>query len=154
MFIFSKNFDISLDEIQCVATTCSFIEDHANRFLKTMLNLYCTSCNQDREFYWSDYIKYTINIVLCLNTCEPICFKLCMMLHTTKLYSFVQFEWPWCSLKVTGSWGTENWSSHSVIKLCEAIEMFMVVDYVRLWRNPVWQMWIVWVFVLLVSNRW
>ena len=33
-------------------------------------------------------MKYTINIVMCQDTCEPICFKLGIMLDTTKLYSW------------------------------------------------------------------
>ena len=34
-------------------------------------------------------MKYTINIALCRYTCEPIRFKLGMMLDTTKLFSWI-----------------------------------------------------------------
>ena len=32
------------------------------------------------------FLKCTFTIVLCRDTCEPICFKLVKMLNTTKLY--------------------------------------------------------------------
>ena len=35
-------------------------------------------------------MKYMFSIVLCGDTCEPIHFKLGMMLDTTKLYSLIQ----------------------------------------------------------------
>ena len=78
---FLRKFAIHLDENQYVATNCMFAEPHA-RFS-------CTSNIQGRELCWRDYIKYTINIVLCRDTCEQICFKIGMMLVTTRLYSLV-----------------------------------------------------------------
>ena len=37
---------------------------------------------------WSGVkVKYTFDIVMCKDTCEPICFKLGMMVNTSKLYS-------------------------------------------------------------------
>ena len=36
-----------------------------------------------------DFMKYTFNIVMCQDICEPTCFKLGMMLNTTKLYSII-----------------------------------------------------------------
>ena len=34
-------------------------------------------------------MKYTLYIIVCQGTCELICFKLGMMLKTTKLYSVI-----------------------------------------------------------------
>ena len=34
-------------------------------------------------------MNYMFNIVMCLDTCEPTCFKLAMMLNTTTLYSLI-----------------------------------------------------------------
>ena len=42
--------------------------------LKLMLNLFCTSNMQGRERCWRYQVKYLINIVLRLDTCEPISF--------------------------------------------------------------------------------
>ena len=56
--------------------------------LKLMLNLFCTSNTQGREICRCEFIKYTINIVLCLDTCEQICFKLGMMLGATYSLQF------------------------------------------------------------------
>ena len=36
-------------------------------------------------------MKYAFKIVLCRDTCELICFKLSVMLNTTKLYILMQF---------------------------------------------------------------
>ena len=52
-----------------------------------MLNLFCTSSIQVGEVYWRDFMRYTFSVVLCQNTCKPICFKLGRILGTTKLYS-------------------------------------------------------------------
>ena len=57
--------------------------------LKLMLNLFCTRYIQETGLCWPDYIKYTFNIITCQDTHERICFKLCMMLDTTKLYSLI-----------------------------------------------------------------
>ena len=38
---------------------------------------------------------------------------------------------PWCSLKVTGPWESKNLGSLYVLKLHEATQMLMMVDYVR-----------------------
>ena len=42
-----------------------------------------------------------------------------------------QFEWSWCSLMLTGLRESENLCSHSVVKLHEAAQIFMMVYYVR-----------------------
>ena len=34
-------------------------------------------------------MKYKFNLVMCKDTCEPICFKLGMMLNTTTFYSLI-----------------------------------------------------------------
>ena len=34
-------------------------------------------------------MKYTFDIVMCQDACQPLCFKLAMMLNTTKLYSLI-----------------------------------------------------------------
>ena len=68
--------NLSFEEIQSVATTCRFVEGHAT---------FCTSNIQGKELF----MKYTSNIIMCQDTCEPICFKLGMMLNTTELYSWI-----------------------------------------------------------------
>ena len=96
-----------------------------------MLDLFCTSNVQGREVCRHDFMKYTFNIVMCQDTCELICFKLGMMLYTTKLYSLIPV---WSTLIFTqGHWVTEsyNFCNHSVIKLHEETQMFTMVDFVR-----------------------
>ena len=55
--------------------------------LKFMLSLFCTSNIQGRELCWREFMKYSFNIDMYQDTCEPVCFKLGMVLYTTKLYS-------------------------------------------------------------------
>ena len=72
--------------------------------LKCMLNLFHMINFQGRLLYLHDFIKYTFNICLCQNTCEPFFFsKPGMMLDTNSAVWF-QFEWPWPSVKVTELW--------------------------------------------------
>ena len=40
--------------------------------LKFTLNKFCASTIQGREHCWCSFVRY-INIVLCWDTCEPIC---------------------------------------------------------------------------------
>ena len=42
-----------------------------------------------------------------------------------------QFIRPWCSIKATGVQKSWNLCNHSVEKLCEAAQMFVMVDCVR-----------------------
>ena len=67
---------------------CSLLA-HPVGLLKLMLNLFCTSNIQEKELCWRDFIKYMINIVVCRDACEPICFKLDVMLGMTKLYNLI-----------------------------------------------------------------
>ena len=69
----------------------------------------------------------------CVRTfCEPICFKLGVMLNSTKLYSLNDFQ-------VHSGWQGYGKTSacavilcnHSVVELHEAAQVFMMVDYVR-----------------------
>ena len=114
---FLRNFTFNLDEIQYVATTCRFVKVQA----KFIVHKYCSS-----ERTLLTWFHYTINIVLCWDTCEPICFKLGMMLDMTKLCSLIPAWINWWSLKATGSQ-----ESHSKEKLHKGTQMFMMVDYVR-----------------------
>ena len=50
---------------------------------KLRLNLICTSTIQRRELCRRDFTKFRMNIILCQDTGELICFKLGMMLDTT-----------------------------------------------------------------------
>ena len=34
-------------------------------------------------------MKYMFDIIMCQNTYEPVCFKLCMVLNTTELHSLI-----------------------------------------------------------------
>ena len=56
--------------------------------LKLML-YYFVQVVLGRELCWCDFIKYTVNIVLCGDTCERICFKFGQMLDMTQLYSLI-----------------------------------------------------------------
>ena len=80
--IFSQNFNltIGLDEIQYVATIW-FVEAHADYILHKN--------NQGGEMCWRDFIKYTLNMVMCQDSCELICLKFCMMHNTTKLCNLI-----------------------------------------------------------------
>ena len=64
---FLRNFAADLDEIQYV----QIIFKGKN----------------SADFFF--FLMYIINIVLCRDTCEPICFKLGMVLDTTTLYSLI-----------------------------------------------------------------
>ena len=71
---FIANRSIDLDKIQTDAKTCWFVEANAKSIL--------------HEYYSRKRImKYMLNIVMCQDTCELICFKLGMMLNTAELYS-------------------------------------------------------------------
>ena len=80
-----KNFGVrflamlrtELGEIQFVATTSWFVGVHANCFFAQVL-------------LKGDFMKYSFNIVICEDTCQPICFKLGVMLNTTELYTLIQ----------------------------------------------------------------
>ena len=70
--------------------------------LKLMLNIICTSNIQGRELCWCDLMKCTISIIMCQDTCELICFKLGMILNTTKLNSLIPV---WMTLMFTQGHG-------------------------------------------------
>ena len=36
-----------------------------------------------------DFVRYAFNIVMCQDTCEPVCFKVVMMLNATRLHSLI-----------------------------------------------------------------
>ena len=61
-----------------------FVEAYADNLL-----FFNTSNFQGRELSVCDFSEMYINIVMCQDTCEQICFKLCMILNTTKLYSLI-----------------------------------------------------------------
>ena len=92
--------------------------------LKTMPNLYCTISIQWRKLNLRDFIKYTVNTGLQLDTCETICSKLDMMLITTKLYSMKPV---WMTLTFTeGHTFTEKWEL-----LHKVTPTFGMVGYVK-----------------------
>ena len=85
---FPADLEIDLDEMECVATTCWFVEAHV--CCCCFCCLFCFGSNiEGRKLCWCDFIKYALNIIMCPDTCEPICFKLGMMLNTTKRYSLI-----------------------------------------------------------------
>ena len=53
------------------------------------------------------------------------------MLDTTNSSFWFHIEWPWYSLRTTGLWKSKDWYSHSVVKLREAAQMFVMVDCIR-----------------------
>ena len=77
--------------------------------LKLTLNLVCTSNTQ-----WTDYIKYTINFVLCCDTWELTCFKLSMMLDMTKLYNLI----PVCVILMFTEGHRVTWKLKLVQSFC------------------------------------
>ena len=80
-----------------------------------------------------------INIVLCQNTCELICFKLCMMLDDCTL----QFDSGLNDLDVHSmSREMLNLCNYFVAKLHGAVQLLLMFDYVRR-RSSVWRRWIV-----------
>ena len=74
-------WSINLDEIQYATTILDL--------LKLMLNLFCTSSIQGREFCWLDFMRCMFSIVMFQEPCKMIYFKLGIMLITTKLYSVI-----------------------------------------------------------------
>ena len=135
--------------------------------LKLVLNLCVCVCArahthniQERKLCWCDFMKYMFNIVMCQDTCEPICFKLWMILDTTKLYSLIS---SWITLMFT--------QGHRFTGKLELVHSFCCKVA---WSNSdvhdgwlcmggncedlllVWQIWISWAFalhVLLFSNN-
>ena len=98
--------------------------------LKLMLNLFCINIIEERELCWCDFVKYMNNIVLCCDTCEPICFKL-GVLDMTILCSLIP---AWMNLMFAQghrSCDRQTLGSHSVEKLHEASQKFMMVDCVK-----------------------
>ena len=60
---------------------------HPIGFLKLVLNVFCISNNQGGRTSDVILMKCMFNIVICQDTCKPICFELFMMRNTHKLYS-------------------------------------------------------------------
>ena len=50
---------------------------------------FCARCSKGKELSWCDFVKKMFNIVMFQDTCERICFKLVLMLNTTRLYSLI-----------------------------------------------------------------
>ena len=66
--------------------------------LKLMPNWFCTINIHGGELRWRDFMKCSFNIVMFQDACESICFKVGMMLNTTKLYSLIPV---WITLMFT-----------------------------------------------------
>ena len=102
---FSLKFSVYLDEIQYVATTCWFVEANVVVFVCFfVLFLFCFVLEREGEgggvFYLHKNsskgenhtdvtMEYTFNFVLCQDTCGPICFKVGLMVNSTRLYSLI-----------------------------------------------------------------
>ena len=92
--------------------------------LKLLLHLFCISTTQGRELCWRDFMTYTFGIVVCQDTCEPICFKLGVMLNTTEvcslilvwiIVSFSQSHWVMGKLELEQSFCCKvEWSNSNV----------------------------------------
>ena len=87
---FPQNFAVSLNEIQCIATTCRFVKAHS----KFLLHKHCSM----ERALWTYFFKCMTNIVQSQDTCESICFEFGMMLDMTKFYSSVSL---WMTLMLT-----------------------------------------------------
>ena len=121
--------------------------------LNLIPDLFPISNTQGRELRGRAVMKCTSNIGMCQNTWEPICFKLGMMLNTTKLYSWNPI---WMSLMFT--------QGHRVTGNMELVQSFCCEVA---WRYSnvrdgwlckegdceevlkVWRVWVVWAFVPL-----
>ena len=91
--------------------------------LKFMLNLFLQVVFKGENS--ADVIllyDYAFNVVMCWDTCLPICFKLGIMLDTTKFYSLI----PWSSLNdlhvCSSSQGFGKASTCAVILLVNCIK--------------------------------
>ena len=85
------------------------------------LNLFFKNDFQWRDLCWHNFIKCTVNSVLCQDTSEAICFQLGMMQKQVSCTVHFQFEWPWCSCRVTGKlelvrsfWWKYAWNNANV----------------------------------------
>ena len=99
--------------------------------LKLILNLFYTSNIQGRVLCRYDFMNYTFNINMFQDTCEPICFKVGVMLNSTKLCSLIQV---WKTVMFTlchRIMGKLEFMQSFSCKLREATQMFMIVDFVR-----------------------
>ena len=81
----------------------------------------CTNKIKGRELHRHHVMKYTLNIVMCHYTWEWICFKLGMMLNTTKLYSLIPV---WMTLMFT--------QGHMVTGKLELVQSFC---FKAIWSN-------------------
>ena len=123
-------------------------------FLKLMQNKFVQVLFKWENSTWLYGID--VNIILCLDTCEAICFKVGMMLNTTEVYSLIQL---WMTVmftqghKVTGklefvqsSCCKVAWSNLNVHDgwLCKGVDCEEILQ--------VWQIWIVGTFALLVYS--
>ena len=100
---------------------------------KLVLNLFYSRIILRGELCWCDFMKYVFNIVLCQDTCEPIHFKLGMMLKTTKLNSLIPV---WMSFMFTeGHWVTGKLElvQSFCCKLQEATQMFIMQGLTFIW---------------------
>ena len=79
------------------------------------------------------------SIVMRLDTFQLICFKLDMMIDSTKLYSLIPVWMTLMSTQCQRVTGKLELVGHFVVKLHEATQMLMMADYVRKMtvRSPV-----------------
>ena len=110
--------------------------------LKLMLNYFCGKYYPRRKLCWQNCIEFTINILLCQDTYEPIHFKLGMLLDMTKLYSLISV---WMTMMFT--------QGHKVMGKLELVQSFFeklheaTVHYGWLHKGndceevPVWGIW-------------
>ena len=96
---FLENLVLDIDENQFVATSCWFVETHAE-FGRGSRDGGEGGAERERErggggtiqgrqLYRHDFMKSALNIVRCQNTCALIRFKHGIMLNTTILHSLI-----------------------------------------------------------------
>ena len=78
---------------------------------------------QGRELCWRDFIRSMIDIVLCQDSCKPICFKLGVMLDTVKLFSLI----PVC-MAVMFTQGHKKARTCAVILLLCCVKQLIIHD--------------------------
>ena len=83
-----------MDEIQSVATTCWFVEAYPTFFCVCVF--FAQYSRVRTVLAW--FLNYRLNVILCQDTCELICFKLGLMLNTTELYTLIPV---WMTLMFT-----------------------------------------------------
>ena len=92
-----------------------------------MLNLFCTSNIQADVILWNICLTSSCVRTLVKRFVSNLIW--CWTLPESTVW--FQYEWPWFQSRSQGYWETFNLYSHSIEKLYEATQIFVMVDFVR-----------------------